>query len=183
MTDEPTRVGALTPDHDDPDLAPPAPDESGTQLDGLMAGLEKALAAEVEIQPFVVEVQARPGVQIRYMPEIDDEKLSVWRGRAKDKKAPDGVNAMRFMCIVLANCCEAIGFQGQFPTDNGDELTFASARIKGLYSLRMDARAADVVRKVYGNDAHVLLHGNEVLEKAGFGDEVVEVEEGPTGLS
>lgn len=171
------RIGA-DPDDLDPDLRPPGDSEApATQLENLLGDLESALTAQVDHEPLTLRVEKRPGVSVRYRTEITDEQMAAWRKRAADKKAPGGINTLRFCSIVVANQCEAILMHGkEVYDDDGGVLHFGHQRIKALYGLQKADRASDVVRKLFGADPHVMLHANEVMDRAGFGDQVVEVE-------
>jgi hypothetical protein len=173
--DEPVRrIGSLGDDDQDPDMAPVQPSEKTTHLDGVVARLEQALTQEVTFEPVTVQIAKRPGVSVRYRTELNDEQLAAWRKRSEDRKAPSGMNTLRFCLMILANQCDALLFNDQEARDEaGQSLTYAHARIRKLYSAN---RAADCARKAIASDPHVMLHANAILDAAGFGDQAVEVE-------
>lgn len=173
----PRRIGAITDDA--PDLAPPTDDERRAPSVGqsLLAALDAALEADVVKEPVTYPVTMRPGLSIRYSTDIDDDKMTVWRNRAKKRGRrgqTDEVDSLTYCALILATQCEAFLIRGQEPHDDaGQPFTFGHRHIREKYHAE---KASEAVIAVFGNDAHVLLTANELLEKAGFGDEVVEVE-------
>jgi hypothetical protein len=186
---EARRIGAIpgaVDDDLDPDLAPVSAAERPTVASGLLADLEKQLAATVTNEPVTFPVQKRPGVSIRYSTALEDEQLTAWRKRCQDPKQPEGFHALRFCLMVLVNQCESILFNGQDVTDEeGGLLKFNHARIKRIYSDAPSPRIIDVARKLIANDAHCMSTANAVMDAAGFGDQAVAVDdgEGPTTTS
>lgn len=182
MAEAPRRIGTLASDENDADLVPPQPHERATTLDGLLGDLENALTADVSFEPITLQVDKRPGVAIRYRTQIDDDMMTSWRKRAEDRKRPNDLNTLRFCEQIVAAMCDAILMKGTEVHDEaGQNLTFGHKRIRTLYGAD---RAGEAARKVIGADPHVMIHANRILEAAGFGDQVVEVEgEDPTGLA
>lgn len=181
MTEQPRRVGTL-PD-DAPDLAPftDAEKRPPSMIDDLTAALDKALSGDVVKEPVTFPVQLRPGVSIRYSTDIDDEKLQGWQKRtSKVVRGREVVDNIRYCSLILATQCEAFLINGAEAHDEaGNPYTFGHLWIREKYGAD---RAADAVRKVFGSDPHVMITANELLDRAGFGDQVVEVEGEADGL-
>jgi hypothetical protein len=176
MTESPRRVGAL-PDVA-PDLAPFTPDETRGRpvIDDLQAALDKALSADVTFEPVVLEVPKRPGMSVRFSTDITDEKMNGWTKRSEDRKAPGGQDNLVYCSLIIATQCEALLMHGQeVHDDGGNPYTFGHKAIRERFGVQT---AREAVRRVYGADPHVYLVANEILEKSGFGDRVVEVEAG-----
>lgn len=152
---------------EDDDLAPLKPGE-GSLLEGLRAELTAELDAELE----PIEVPERPGWSVVYSKAITNEALKAWRRRAKDGK---NVDELRLGCIVLGNQCRRLLRNGVTITAGGDEpVTFRDKAFHELYGVA-DARAA--IRAFYGLDGHVLMAASRVLEGAGYGAELDDVDE------
>lgn len=181
MSETPIRVGSvpgLDGDGDGPvDLfAPPAADE--TAFESPLDGLRAALAAPPESEPVTLRVPARKGVTIRCHTRMTQEQRKAWQGRARVKsrrRGNDEVDEMLFAQLVIANTCEAILFNGIDAHDSNDRpLTFAS---RELWDMVGAAEPSNAIRRLFGNDAHVLLASGEILLASGFDDELAE---GPT---
>lgn len=177
MNEDVRRIGSLGADDDlDPDLAPPQASEVSSPLESLVSQLEDALTADVSFEPITLRIDKRPALSVRYSTELDDDKISAFRKRAEDKKAPQGFNTLRFCSLIVANQCQALLVNDQEALDEvGQNLTFGHARIRKLYG-GLSQRASDVARKAIGSDPHVMVHANAILDAAGFGDQAVEVE-------
>lgn len=155
----------------DPDLADDDLDGPRGELDPLAVLAE--IAGEVELADIVVPHRYRPGWAVRYSTEIDNDDLKRWRKAAKATGAAGKrgeIDDLRFACISLANLCQAVIRNGEEVTDGaGTVLTFANGAMRKLYRVE---RAADVVRKFYGNDPYLGATFDTVLREAGVGDEV-----------
>lgn len=186
---EARRIGAIPgqADYEDPDTAPVPASAAPTVGQGLLADLAAQLTAAVTHEDVVLEVQMRPGVAVRYSTELDDAKLTQWRKmstkqRGSGPAAVDDFNSLRFCSLVLANQCKGLLFNREEARDEeGTPLTFGHKWTRDLYQKQ---RSTDVVREVYGSDAHIMVDANFVMDKAGFSDQAVEVDgEGPTSAS
>jgi hypothetical protein len=175
MSESTFRVG------DEPDslavdemFAPPTPDEVAS-LPPLEA-LRQALAAPVERDPLTLRVPTRPGVTLRFVPNIDDERRRAWQARATKKSRRQGkddeLNEMLFASLVLANTHVATCFGGVDAHDEEDgPLTFAHRQ---LWDMVGATDPQSCIRKLFANDAHVLIASGEVLLASGFEDDLEE---------
>lgn len=180
MSDPSTiRIGTAHDDDDGPlslrpdeMFAPPTPDETAGASP--LEQLERALAEPVEIETKTLRVPARPGVTLRFLPDVDDDKRKAWQKRATKKSRRPGredeVDEMLFACLVLANTHQAISFNGVDAHSEADEpITFAHPKLWNMVGAQ---DPADCIRKLFAVDAHVLLASGEVLLAAGFDDDL-----------
>jgi hypothetical protein len=159
------------------EFAPPRPEElaGSSPLDLL----KQVISGEVEHEPLTLPVPKRRGVAITYNTELDNDLLTAWRKRSMYDDSRDGVDPLKFACIVLTN--KAVGFtiHGRPVTADGHPLTFASSEVWEM--VKPPAMSGiDAVRRLYGVDAHVIIAGEEVLRAAGYGDQIHQVEADPT---
>lgn len=138
-----------------------------TALDELVA----ELVAPLDVEPVDVPVPNREKFSLRCRPVIKSEQMRRWArsARAKDWKQgdPEGlaIDSVLLAATVLAETCTAILVDGAPMLDpDGNTVTFASPwlhqRLGGKQS------HADVVRAIYGNDAHVIDAAGVVSEAA-----------------
>lgn len=183
MTDQPVRTfgdhtgpaSALDvepghPSYVDPDTVPVA------DLDDLEA-LRGELTAAVVMPEVTLPVGTRPGYAVRYRTDVSQQQLDAWRKAAKDRKRADGFAGERFAALILANTCQAIIRGGRVVTDDGGPVTFRSRPFLALLEV---ARVADAVTRFYGADAHVDSAARMVLVEAGWGEDALTEDEGPT---
>jgi len=173
------RIGHEPVSENPSDLDPGSQGPDPTVLDGLMTDLEKVITDEVEFVPITLEVAKRPGVSIRYGTRLDDTEVTRWRKISENKKLPNDFDNLRFCLLIVASKCEAILLHGEEVRDEAGQLiTFGHKWTRD--KMKTGDRAADAARKLIGSDPHVMLHANRILDEAGFGDDAVDVEEGPT---
>lgn len=154
----------------------------GTTMSNPLDELAAAITEEVRNPDLTLAVPLRPGMSLRYDTNIDaDTELMQWRRRSHDKSQPDNFNILKMSCIVIANCCKAVVFKDVEPTgSDGQPITFNSTE---MFEWTKTKRAIDAVKALFGNDAHVLATAQDIIEAAGYGDEMMEPEEGPTKRS
>lgn len=157
-------------------------DKTGDSPGTVLEGLRKALAEEVKPALFRLPIPARDGVEIEFNTDIDSVMLNAWRKRSKDNSFPDGINPLRYACIVIANQAEAVIFNGTPAHDESDQpLNFKNPNL--LQMLGVPAgQSTTAVRKLFGYDGHVLSACRTVISEAGFGEDI-EGEESPTTAS
>lgn len=161
------------------DLAPVAP---ASPLDALRA----ELATDVSVEEVTLDVPRRPGWAVRYRCDITGEERGAWITRATTKAAkgdkPAVIDELRLSGLALANKAIAIIHNGEEVTDDGRPVTFASQVLLDMVGA---ARAADVPRRLYGLDGHVIAAARTVFDKSGFGDDLPESDddEDPTRTS
>lgn len=180
MSEQPIRRFDAGDDLED-DTFTPKVIASGTSGPDPLAALRETITAAVAKPDVVLEVLTRPGMTIRFSTNFDLDIIQQWRKRSHDKVSPDNFNILKFALLVIANQAEAFGLNGQEPNgQDGNPLSFRSSEVLEWTGTK---RALDAVRGLYDNDAHVVATAQEVMEAAGFGDEMMEAEEGPTRRS
>lgn len=153
-------------------LAPPTAEE--TKSESPLEGLRKALATPVVVEPVTLRVPARPGVTLRFRPDIDDDKRKAWQKRAtKKRRGPGGAeetDELMFAMLVVANTNVAVCFNGVDAHDEEDTpLTFAHRQLWDMVEAR---NPQECIRKLWANDPHILLASGEILMAAGFDDDL-----------
>lgn len=157
MTEPARPLGVVSPT----DVTEPA----GSVLDLLRADLQR----EVEDDLVTLPVPGRPAYMVRYSAKVPYDRFSAWLKRSEDKSVIGGINLLRFGGIVLANCCRGILRDGEEITAADGPLTFTS---KALWEILGVSDAVGAVNAFYGNDAHVIASGTEVIATAGYGDQI-----------
>jgi hypothetical protein len=138
----------------------------------ILAQLRTTLAKSVKREDVLVEVPERPGMVIRYSPNITQHQIKAWRRGSGDGRK-DGLDAVRFSCHVLANTCTGFFLNGVEVTEGGESVTFSHESIMKMVEA---PRVFDCVREVYGLDPHVESAALAVLDAAGFNDDVEQVD-------
>lgn len=168
-------------DATDEDIALDAPPvgKPGTPQDEptLLAQLKGTLSQQVKRKDVFIEVPERPGLVIRYSPNITQHQIKSWRRNSgEDKKG--GMDGVRFSCHVLANTCTGFLLNGNEITEGGDSVTFNHEVIMKMVGAD---RVFDCVREVYGLDPHIESAALAILDAAGYNDDVERVD--PTKTS
>lgn len=180
---EPIRQIGTAPEEDEVDLeaefggADDEPEE--VALDSVVDELRQ----EVETDEVRLPIRGRPGYEVTYKPERDGEKIQKWRRQARDRKQIDGVDELKFACLVLAHTMTGLIRRGEPILDAGRGLT---VRSKALLDILEVGGTRAALRKLYGLDGNLLQVAREVLAAGGYSDEGLEVEdelEDPTGGS
>lgn len=154
-------------------FAPPTSEERSST--NPLEELRAALSAPVETPTTTLRVPSRPGVTLRFRCDIDADKRKAWQRRSTSKSRRGGagrdeVDEMLFAMLVLANTHEAVQFNGVDAHDEEDTpLTFAHAQLWDMVGAR---DPQDCIRKLFANDAHVLLASGDVLIASGFDDDL-----------
>lgn len=155
------------------------PAKAGTPADEptLLSQLKATLAKEVKREDILVEVPERPGLVVRFTPNVSQHQIKSWR-RASGEEKKGGMDAVRFASHVLANTCTGMILNGQEITENGDPVTFSHETVMKMVGAH---RVFDCVREVYGLDPHIEAAALAVLDASGFNDDVERVD--PTKTS
>lgn len=167
------------------DSVPAISDVSSTQPswdDGegtLLSRLKTKLQAETRRPDIVLPVPERPGVSVRFSPNVTNHQIRRWR-RMAGEDTKKGLDGTAFACHVLGNTCTGILIDGQEVTEDGHPVTFASDVI--LSWLDVERPVPDGIQAFYGVDPHVDTAGFAVLDAAGYGDQI-EPEGDPTKTS
>lgn len=176
MATQPVRsIDATDPDEREVpvDDDPVADTRARTALDEVAAELRQP----VEDDPLELEVPARDGWSASYSRDLDAHALARWRKASTDRKAVDGIDTLALAQRILANQQVTIVRRGVELDDDGHPMTVRSRAFLDL----IDATSPlEAVRKLYGRDGHVMAAANEVLNAAGYADDVSEVADDPT---
>lgn len=130
----------------------------------LRAELEKPIGLE---EDFVYKVRGRE-IDLRISADLPVRKLNRWRVASTNKK--NGlVDQLMFSRLIIVGQTKCLVINGENCTDDdGTWLNFSHKDV--IDSLdALDYHAA--VDKFFGRDAEVIRCGNEILEKAGYGED------------
>ena len=139
--------------------------------------LRQEISKKVERAEIQIDVPERPGVTVRFSPNITQNQLRAWR-KNSGEDSKDGFDPLKFACYVVGSTCKAILIQNQVVQDqNGVDVTFASPEILEMTN---DLRPIpDGIRRFYGIDPHLESTALAILDHAGYGEDV-ETQENPT---
>jgi len=138
----------------------------------ILAQLRETLSKSVKRDDVLIDVPERPGMTVRFSPNITQHQIKAWR-RASGDGRKDGLDSVRFSCHVLANTCTGFFLNGAEVTENGETVTFSHESIMQMVDA---ARVFDCVRNVYGLDPHVESAALAVLDAAGYNDDLEPVD-------
>jgi hypothetical protein len=142
--------------------------------------LRARVQSRVAPRPVECVVPRLDGCTVLYSIDFEWEQLQAWRMAARDPETgvPD---PMRVALTVMTNTCREIRFNGRTVRLHGEPRRFHHDDIQEMLGA---VGTADAVRKLYANDAHVLITGEKIVAAAGYGDVVTaRREEDPTSGS
>lgn len=121
------------------------------------------------------DVEARPGFRLEVNTLVDYSDFKRYQANAmKGSKDAMKADALLLATLVLAEYTTGIYYQGKQLTDeDGDPITFRS---EGFIESFGEHTAAGTAAKFLG-DGHAISISNKVLELAGYGAEVIELED------
>lgn len=149
--------------------------------------LKGLFTAEVSIDPITLEVPLRKGLAIRFDPTITMEQVEQWRkqsvmgaNRNQRRRASadeTNIDPMKMAALVVFSTAEVFLVDGEEVFLPGDEpLNFHNQdELKQIFGL-VAATNTELVRKVFGNDAHVVAASTQIMDAAGFGDDLDEAD-------
>lgn len=155
-------------------------DEASTTAPTLLSKLEEIIVQEVSRPHFLLEVPERPGVTIKINPNFRDEQLKAWRKWAGDGRK-GGMDATKFAARLVAQTTIGILVGGEeVLTQDNAPVSFASREVLAMTDCTKPY--PDAVIRFFGLEPHVETAALIILEKAGYGDDVDEVDpsEDPT---
>ena len=137
----------------------------------LLSSLREELSKKLETEPLELVVPNRPKIKMVFSTDVDTYQTQLWRKRSADKTLPEGFDNLKFSCIVIANQCEGIKFDGVLAVDEkGNALTFRDKELLDMMG-GASGRATDAVRWLYGADAHIFKAVEEIFTAAGYNDD------------
>lgn len=157
-----------------------SPDLAVTDLDRLRQEVAAELADEAHrLDNITLEVASRPGYAVVLDPNIDAELLGAWEKKAASRGWLRGVDPIKLACTALANQTRGIRRNGVTIRDaDGEPWTFRHRELLETLGVR---QGREGVRALYGRDALLLQHYEELMATAGLEDTVGGGEdEGPT---
>jgi len=140
--------------------------------------LKSVVSQEVTRPEIEIAVPSRPGVTVKFSPNITSEQLKSWRRNSTNRKS-DELDSTKFSCYVVGQTMTGIYFNGEIVEDeDGVVITFAS---KDMLEMTGTTRPLpDAIRAFYGVDAHLESVALKVLDYSGYGDDI-EAEDPTTG--
>lgn len=159
----------------------------------VLAGLREELARKVAKEPVTLVIPDRPKIRVRYSTDIDASAVQGWRRKARNKAMEDGIDALKFAVIVIANLMTGLQYDDgdgrwlDVTDDDGDPLTFRGDLTTWLIPNPGPGQTrtiTDGVRHLYGSDAAIFKTVEAIFSAAGYSaDEDEAVDEDPTVLS
>lgn len=149
----------------------PADSLKGTQEKlTVLEQLRAEISKKVERPDIEIGVPERPGVAVRFSPNVTQNQLRAWR-KNSGEDSKDGFDPLKFACYVVGSTTQCILINDEIVTDeNGIELTFASGEILDMTN---DLRPIpDGIRNFYGVDPHLESTALAILDAAGYGEDV-----------
>lgn len=154
--------------------------------------LKEAFEKEIANDPVTLEVPNRPGIYIEFDTNITSEQMDLWRkqaslGNRRQRRQGGGepeIDSVKFASLVVLNKATHFVINGDYvyldPPQNRQPLNFfEQAALKQIVGTNATTDT-ELVRDVYRNDAHVLSAGGQIIEEAGYGEELDEMQESPT---
>jgi hypothetical protein len=156
---------------DDLDLDLDVPATKTTKLPTVLEQLRSELGKPSNaVKEVTLKVPSRDNLSVRFNTDLSLEQLDKWRIAARKNPKRDEIDILQFNLIVIVSQAKAIIFNGEVARDEDEkELNFRSQELIEMLGA-LDAKGA--VKVLYDRDADILKIGNEILEAAGYGEEV-----------
>lgn len=135
----------------------------------IMDALQNELKKAVRNEPLTLTVPNRPTISLVFDPNIEAIHLQMWRKASADKTMPDKFDSLKFSCIVVANTCTNVMYDGAIMTDtDGHDLKFSN---KNFLKMLGSDRAVTAVRQLYGADGHIFIAASAIMTAAGYDED------------
>lgn len=143
--------------------------------------LQEALRENVRLDTYSYSVPARKTLRLILDPNIDGEQFQRWQrssiiGKARGNDSQ--VDSVKLAAVVIANCTAGVevrhpsGEYTEVRDSNGSALDFRNPEFrKMLVGDDPVSSASQLVRKLFGNDGHMLECSRDLMTQAGYGDE------------
>lgn len=136
--------------------------------------LRQELAKKVERQTILIDVPERPGISLQISPNISQHQMRAWR-KNSGENTKNGFDPTKFACYVVGHTCTGIFIDGEEAVnEDGHPLTFASPEI--LDMTNSTRPIPECVQSFFGLDPHVEAAALTIMDAAGYGDEVEQVD-------
>lgn len=143
--------------------------------------LQQLLQEEVKLDRYSHTVPARKSLRLILDPNIDGEQFQRWQRNAiigKARGAESQVDSVKLAAVVIANCTVGVEVRNQngdyteVRDSNGLPMDFKNPEFRQmLIGDNPVSGGAQLVRKLFGNDGHLLECSRVLIERAGYGDE------------
>jgi hypothetical protein len=151
-----------------------APSASRSGEPTILDRLRTELSKKIERAEILIEVPERPGVAIQISPNINQHQLRAWR-RQSGENTKNGFDPTKFACYVIGHTCTGIFVDGEEAlNENGAPLSFASPEILDMTDTTRPI--PECVQEFFGIDPHVESAALVIMDAAGYGDEVEQVD-------
>ena len=136
--------------------------------------LRTELSKKVERQEIFIDVPERPGISLRISPNVSQHQMRSWR-KNSGEATKNGFDPTKFACYVVGHACRGIFIDGEEALNpDGFPLTFASQEI--LDMTNSTRPIPECVQAFFGIDPHVEAAALTIMDAAGYGDEVEQVD-------
>jgi len=149
--------------------AMPLDDDSDLAKGSVLDQLKEELAKEVERSLIEIRVPERPNISIRFSPNMTQEQIKAWQ-RNSGSNSKRGMDGVKFACYVIGSTTSGIYVNDNLVTNNdGIAVNFASKELEDM--TEMD-NPFDVIKVVFGVEAHIESTAMAIVEAAGWGEDV-----------
>jgi hypothetical protein len=145
-------------------------DEGPAPKNMVLADLTAALTETFEDKIEWFRVPNRPTVEVAFRTYIEYDTLRMWSKKATQGKR---FNPLQMAYIVLSNLTAGVRVNGEEVLVDGEPVTLVHQEFLSTMKVS-DFKTG--VRKLYGSDGHIISTMQEVMEKAGYGDDELDVE-------
>jgi hypothetical protein len=136
--------------------------------------LRKELSKKVERTEIFIDVPERPGISLRISPNISQHQMRSWR-KNSGENTKNGFDPTKFACYVVGHTCTGIFIEDEEAVSaEGHRLSFASPEILEMTSTTRPI--PECVQAFFGIDPHVEAAALTIMDAAGYGDEVEQVD-------
>lgn len=136
--------------------------------------LRKELSKKIERTEIFIDVPERPGISLRISPNISQHQMRSWR-KNSGENTKNGFDPTKFACYVVGHTCTGIFIEGEEAVNaDGSPLAFASPEI--LEMTNSTRPIPECVQAFFGIDPHVEAAALTIMDAAGYGDEVEQVD-------
>lgn len=167
----PRRIGATGAEED---LSTAAKDyDPNSMLADIASELEADATDEEELTNTVVPL--RPNFRVLFRKHIDYDDVQLWLRMARNKtdKSNKDPHMLRLAYAVLSNTIVGMQYKGnEAKGKDGRPLVFVHPDFVAMVKPAIQNSVPALIKKFYGNDAHVIATMNKIMEEAGYSGEI-----------